>query len=83
MKRTYKYRVYPLQSQITKIENDFSMCRHLYNWNLTEKIEAYKSENRTASYYDQQNALPKLKVEKPWFKSVYSLSLARCTKKIR
>lgn len=53
----------------------FSMCRHLYNWNLEERITAYEKEKRTVTYLEQQNALPKLKQEKPWFKGVYSLSL--------
>lgn len=50
------------------------MCRHLYNWNLAERINAYKNGNRI-SYYDQQNALPGLKLDKPWFKGVYSMVL--------
>ena len=72
MKLTYKYRIYPLASQITKIKNIFSMCRHLYNWNLKERIEAYDKEKRTVAYLEQQNALPALKKERPWFKNVYS-----------
>lgn len=75
MKRTYRYRVYLKTSQATNCENQFSMCRHLYNWSLTERIEAYQQEKRTVTYYDQQNALPKLKQNKPWYKGIYSLSL--------
>jgi putative transposase len=51
------------------------MCRHLYNWNLRERIEAYENEVRSVSYYEQQNSLPELKKERPWFKGVYSLAL--------
>jgi len=47
----------------------------LYNWNLRERIEAYEKTGTTVSYYDQQNALPQLKKDRPWFKSVYSLVL--------
>lgn len=72
MKLTYKYRIYPLASQITKIKNIFSMCRHLYNWNLQQRIETYEKEKRTVAYSEQQNALPSLKKERPWFAHVYS-----------
>lgn len=72
---SYKYRIYPSKSQISKLENNFSMCRYLYNWSLAERKEAYENEKRNISYYDQQNKLPDLKKEKPWFKSVYSLVL--------
>jgi putative transposase len=72
MKLTYKYRIYPLSSQITKIKNIFSMCRHLYNWSLKERMEAYEKEKHTVTYLEQQNALPGLKKQRPWFATVYS-----------
>ena len=75
MKKSYRYRFYPTRSQISKLENILSMCRHLYNWSLLERIEAYKKEKKTISYTDQQNKLPDLKKQRPWFKGVYSLVL--------
>lgn len=68
----YKYRIYPTRSQVSRLENQFSMCRYLYNWNLEERINAYKDHGETISYSRQQNALPGLKEERPWFKSVHS-----------
>lgn len=68
----YKYRIYPTRSQASRLENQFSMCRYLYNWNLEERINAYKDRGETISYNQQQNALPGLKKERPWFKSVHS-----------
>jgi putative transposase len=50
----------------------FSMCRHLYNWSLGERINAYETETRTVSYTEQQNRLPQLKKDRPWFKGVHS-----------
>ena len=72
IKKSFKYRIYPTRSQISTLENQFSMCRHLYNWNLTERIEAYLRDKTTLSYNQQQNNLPALKKERPWFKSVHS-----------
>ena len=40
--KTYKFRIYPTKSQIGKLENTFSMCRHLYNWSLAERNMAYQ-----------------------------------------
>jgi len=71
-RKTYKYRVYPAKSQVSNLENQFSMCRHLYNWCLAERKEAYENNGETISYNAQQNSLPELKKERPWFKSVYS-----------
>lgn len=75
MKRTYRYRIYLTAAQISYLENAFSMCRYLYNWNLEERVNAYKKEGRTVTYAEQQNNLPGLKDERPWFKGVYSLVL--------
>jgi putative transposase len=70
--KTYKYRIYPTKYQITALENTFSMCRHLYNWSLDERIKAYQTEHKSITYTEQQNKLPILKEQRPWFKSVYS-----------
>jgi len=75
MKKSFRYRFYPTRSQTSKLENILSMCRYLYNWSLLERIDAYKKEKRTISYIDQQNKLPDLKKQRPWFKGVYSLVL--------
>ncbi|MCP4119493.1 MAG: helix-turn-helix domain-containing protein, partial [Desulfobacteraceae bacterium] len=41
-RKSFKYRIYPTKAQISTLENQFSMCRYLYNWNLAERIEAYQ-----------------------------------------
>jgi len=71
-KKSFKYRIYPTKSQVSTLENQFSMCRHLYNWNLAERIDAYEEDETTISYNQQQNKLPALKEERPWFKSIHS-----------
>lgn len=75
MRKAYKYRIYPSQSQKNNLENQFSMCRHLYNWSLKERMEVYEKEKKSLSYYDQANQLPQLKKEKPWFKGVNAQAL--------
>ena len=70
--RTYKYRIYPTNGQVTALENTFSMCRHLWNWSLAERRDAYEQTGESVSYWTQQNRLPELKEERPWFKGVHS-----------
>lgn len=72
MRRSYKYRIYPTKSQASNLENQFSMCRYLYNWSLEERIQKYEKEEKSVTYRDQSKKLPELKAEKPWFKGVYS-----------
>ena len=80
-KKAYKYRIYPAKSQITNMENQFSMLRYLYNWNLAERIEQYKTGEKV-TYNIQQNSLPHLKKERPWYKSIYSQVLQDCLKRL-
>jgi putative transposase len=75
MRKAYKYRIYPTQAQKSNFENQFSMCRHLYNWSLKERMEIYEREKKSLSYYEQANLLPQLKKEKPWFKGVNAQAL--------
>ncbi|MCK5611295.1 transposase [Candidatus Pacearchaeota archaeon] len=82
MRKSYKYRIYPTKSQIGKLENTFSMCRYLYNWNFDERMSVYKSSGENISYSQQQNALPALKSEKPWFGSVHSQVLQDVLKRL-
>jgi hypothetical protein len=35
VKKSGKYRIYPQKSQISNLENQFSMCRYLYNGSLS------------------------------------------------
>ena len=63
------------------MENQFSMCRHLYNWCLQERIEAH-GEGSPVYYYAQAMKLPELKKERPWFKSVHSQVVQQVLKRL-
>ncbi len=82
IRKSFKFRIYLSKAQITNLENQFSMCRYLYNQNLTERIETYQKENIGITYNQQQNKLPELKKERPWFKSVYSQVLQDVLKRL-
>lgn len=82
VRKSSKYRIYPTKSQITNMENQFSMCRHLYNWSLAERKESYDYDRSSISYNQQQNQLPLLKKERPWYKGVYSQVLQDVLKRL-
>jgi putative transposase len=81
-KKTHKYRAYPTKAQISRIENQFSMCRHLYNWALADRIWLYENCGVSINYNLQQNELPLLKAERPWYKSVHSQVLQNVLKRL-
>jgi len=73
MKRTFKYRIYPNKSQETKLKNTFNMCRHLYNWSLTERNNNYQFWKHAKTIEKSlEDKLPEMKKERPWFKGVHS-----------
>ena len=79
---TYKYRVYPTRAQCSTIQNHLSMCRHLYNWALANRIEYYQNTKQTLNYNQQAAWLVGLKKEKPWYKNVYSQVLQNVLKRL-
>lgn len=82
MLKSYKYRLYPSKSQITKLENIFSICRALYNNALEHKITEYKRNGRTVHNYEQSAGLPEIKKEFPWYKSVNASVLQNVLKRV-
>lgn len=79
--KSFKYRIYPTKSQISNMENQFSMCRHLYNWCLKERIDSYQ-KGTPVYYYTQAMRLPEIKKERPWFKSVHSQVIQQVLKRL-
>lgn len=73
MRKTFKYRIYPTKSQITKLNNQIELSRWVYNKTLEMRKDAYETEHKSLSLYDTNKFL---KVwsngEKPELKEVYS-----------
>lgn len=81
-RKAFKYRIYPTKSQVSNLENQFSMCRHLYNQALGERKTAYEQTGESITYWMQQNQLPQLKIERPWYKGVHSQVLQDTLKRL-
>ena len=83
LKRTQKYRVFPTRSQISNLENQLSMCRYLWNWSLSERMDFYAHSGGSLNYYHQALGLSILKQNRPWFKGVFSQTLQDVLKRLQ
>lgn len=81
MKKSFKYRIYPNDSQIKSLEKTFNLCRFLYNSSLEERISYYQKYGKYCSCYDQINELPEIKELLPEFNDVYSQVLQSTLKR--
>ena len=74
--KTFKYELFPTETQKVLIEQHFGACRFVYNWGLEQKIKAYEA-NRKISCFDliRELTILKRKEEYYWLKEVYSQSL--------
>ena len=61
MEYSYKFRLYPNETQKNQIERTFGCCRFVYNHFLAQRKEAYASGKKTLNYYDCAAQLTTLK----------------------
>ena len=72
LKKTFKYRIYPTHKQITIFNQTLDGCRWLYNHFLEQRKNAWESEKKSISHYDQNYMLKILKTEHPFLSSIFS-----------
>jgi len=72
MKKTYKYRLLGNRTTFNKADNWLTLCRHLYNVALEQKIAIYRQHHGRISCYEQINQLPELKEAFPEYGNVGS-----------
>ena len=75
LKYTYKFRIYPNETQQELIEKTFGCCRFVYNHILDTKIKLYQEDGKSLSYYDTCKMLPGLKQQYKWLKEVDATAL--------
>lgn len=56
-RKAFKYRLYPTKAQVEALSEMLETHRRLYNRALAERKEAYETEKRSVTYYDQAKAL--------------------------
>ena len=72
MRRTFKYRIFPTHKQTTVLEQTFDCCCWLYNYLLEQRKNAWESEKKNLSRYDQSNLLKGLKQDYPFLNNTHS-----------
>lgn len=75
--RTYRFRIYPKDSQLELLVKHFGCTRFVYNYFLNQRQEQYKEKGCSDNYYAQAKALTELKKqeETAWLKEVNSQTL--------
>ena len=75
MLKSYRYRLFPSKLQASILERQLELCRQVYNDTLAYRKNAWEKEQRTVKRFETQDRLPQLKVNRPEFKEVHSLTL--------
>jgi len=61
MRKTYKYRLFPTDTQEQTLETQLSEACRLYNAALQERRDAYRRGGVSLNYYDQANQLKEIR----------------------
>lgn len=75
MEKAYKFRMYPNEKQKILIAKSFGCSRFVYNHFLDKKVELYKTDKKSMSFYDCSAELTSLKAEFEWLKEVDKFTL--------
>ena len=75
MRKTFRYRIFPTHKQATVLEQTLDGCRWLYNHFLEQRKNAWETEKKSLSRYDQSNTLKTLKIEHPFLANIFSQTL--------
>ena len=70
--KTFAYRLYPTKPQKRLLEATVETCRRFYNDCLAERKDAYESEQRTVSKYEQLRKVKILKDTSPFARNIHS-----------
>ena len=73
--KTYKFRAYPNEEQLTKVPQQSGNTRFVWNHFLNLNIKEYNENKKFIFGYDLMKTLPKLKKEFTFLKSSYSQCL--------
>ncbi len=74
IRKAYRYRIYPTETQTATFVRIAGCCRFVFNWGLDQRKKAY-AEGGSLNYQAQQNALPALKKQFPWLAEAPSHTL--------
>ena len=82
--KSYKYRIYPSETQAVLLAKHFGSCRFVFNRFLHTRKEQYAKDKTSLNYYDNAAALTELKktADFEWLKEVNSQCLQASLKNL-
>jgi len=81
-RRKVTFRLYPTATQAERLTGWIRLHCELYNAALEERIDAYRKTGRSIDYYEQQNALPAIKDDRPEFVELGSHALQQTLRRL-
>lgn len=81
-RRKVTFKLYPTAVQKEFLRRSTALHCELYNAALEERIDCYRKTGRGVSYYEQQNALPAIKVTRPELHALGSHALQQTLRKL-
>lgn len=75
MEYSYKFRIYPSETQAQQIQRTFGCCRFVWNYYLAMRKEIYEQDGKTMHYYDCSKDMTQLKKNLAWLKDVDATAL--------
>nr|BBH87099.1 hypothetical protein KTC_18500 [Thermosporothrix sp. COM3] len=70
--KAFKFRIYPTEKQIGKLQWTLRRCKELYNAALEERREAYRMAGVSVSYYTQNKQRPEIKEIREEYRDIHS-----------
>lgn len=81
-RRKVNLKLYPTPAQEHFLRESVALHCELYNAALEERIDCYRKTGRSIGYYEQQNALPQIKRDRPELAPLGSHALQATLKKL-
>ncbi len=81
-RRKVTFKLDPNAAQTARLESWIRLHCELYNAALEERIDAWRKAGKSISYYEQQNALPQIKADRPEFVELGSHALQQTLRRL-
>jgi putative transposase len=81
-RRKVTFRLYPTATQAERLTGWIRLHCELYNGALEERMDLYRKTGRSIGYYEQQNALPAIKADRPEFVELGSHALQHTLRRL-
>lgn len=82
MNKTFKYIIYANNATSAKMVKWISFCRQLYNFALEQRIQAYKTHQKSISQFQQMREVTELRHAFPEYKEIISDVLHNVIKRL-